>query len=104
MRSHTLYITAERWKDEPLRRKVISDARKYAGANPGVLVVVKREIPVQGERRTYKTSGRYKKLSCLNCGKAYGKHETSQKLCPTTSYWEKVADFKNVSRDAREWE
>lgn len=97
-------ITSKQFENKDLRRKITSDARKYAGQNPGVKVLILREIAIQREPTRYKPLSGRGRGKCAICFKHYNKHETSQLNCPSGSYWETWKDFLNVSKGYQQWE
>lgn len=108
MRNVTQRITQAQWEDIELRNRVISECRAYAGRNPGVVVVLKREVGPRSQT-LYKSTSRGKG-PCAECGQAFNKHirgETNQLItewhCPNGSYWEVWKKFCNYSKRVLQW-
>lgn len=104
MRNHTMYITAERWKDPALVQSIKSQARSHAGQHPGMQVTVKREITTVAPPGTLYESSRRGRGPCKNCYKPFSKHEKLKPYaCPNLSYWEVVWRFRNCSGRVLAW-
>lgn len=105
-RHHTISFTARMWEDKDLRDKVRKEARAYAGAHPGVIVVVRRAISLARQETYYSSSGRGRK-DCLHCHQPFRRHtalpDEKRYRCPDKSYYEVVAKYVNWAGEPRDW-
>jgi len=106
-RHHTIDITARMWPDLQLRERIRRSARQYAGANPGVIVTVRREVSVQHQKTHYRSATRGRGV-CANCRNVFKRHKANHVEnrweCPSRSYWEVVAKYVNWSKEVQRWE